>query len=504
MNRPIDTLRAGLERWLEAEARVGMAALRPLPWILGEEAWAMLSELSEGWQASAASGGGPSEREAFAAQIARGRALLRRLSRLEALWRDLASPPSLAGREIRWDEALRGLLGERVELEGSLEGSLELAILGALEARLPLLAELSVPEPPLRLPPSRPASASPIFLLADLGAEIRAAAPPSASSQTPDPEAAQAEDAEPAPRPEALASALLEATEALLPEVRRWLEPADSSLRALLQALRFGGLDGIHAPEGRWRRLAGHLGALGFERELGERVRIERSHAGVDPRPWLLPISPPWQLSIVPSAFELGLSSELLGAQALGRALALCLASPGLPPALRRPGRGLFARALGDLLAQTPLEPRPLAALDAAMRERVRRGFGALWILETRVLAAAALADASGLEGFPFLERLAEALGAALGVEIPLPLAAPLALSRGEAPDRLRSRHASLLAWAALRDRYDEDWYRNPRSAEVIRAACGRGEAMLPERFVEELGADPGSAPARLLELFPT
>jgi hypothetical protein len=52
-----------------------------------------------------------------------------------------------------------------------------------------------------------------------------------------------------------------------------------------------------------------------------------------------------------------------------------------------------------------------------------------------------------------------------------------------------------------LRERFDADWYRNPRSAELLRAACARGNSVPPEAVCGEFFAPLATAAARAVEL---
>ncbi|MBK9518547.1 MAG: hypothetical protein IPO09_14590 [Anaeromyxobacter sp.] len=180
---------------------------------------------------------------------------------------------------------------------------------------------------------------------------------------------------------------------------------------------------------------------------------------------------------------------------ALGRALA---AAPH-PPHRRDATLG---PALGGLLAGLCLEPAWLAGrLELPRRQvaEVMRALGLARLLHLRA-AAAALRVATeverGLSGQAWREAHREALSAALhatwdGVRAARddeagPLAATLrGFTEGE---RWR---------VALRERFDEDWWRNPRTAEHLAGlvAAGRLPEGEPARAVEA-----GAGLARLLE----
>jgi hypothetical protein len=173
------------------------------------------------------------------------------------------------------------------------------------------------------------------------------------------------------------------------------------------------------------------------------------------------------RITILPSPLELGIASELALARAIGRALAGCSVAPALPSVLRRAWPGSVGRGIGEQLA--------LLHADAGFVRRARA-----------------------------LEAAGVALARALGVDdptMPDALADPGTLAPEERAADLR---AVLLAPAlslALRDRFDEDWYRNPRAAEPLCAASARGGALSIEGWAEELGASADRTPARLAEL---
>lgn len=58
----------------------------------------------------------------------------------------------------------------------------------------------------------------------------------------------------------------------------------------------------------------------------------------------------------------------------------------------------------------------------------------------------------------------------ALGVPVPLPLARLTLLGHVSPRARFRAGTHALLFWTLLRDAHDEDWFRNPRSADTLRA----------------------------------
>lgn len=273
------------------------------------------------------------------------------------------------------------------------------------------------------------------------------------------------------------------------------------ALADLLAGLRVAELDDAVPRRQRFRRIAGRLAGLGFDRELGARVKVEAAHGGPDPGVRLALLAAPMDVRLSPARGELGVVSEVLGSEGLGRALAHALSAPALPVALRHPVDGTVARAIGGLFAQTVRERRAAPQLSARVVSRLRMVAGAFVILETRALAALATLPTE-LAGDARAEAARELLVRALGVDVPRPLAALWSTSPA-LPARLRGRLGSLAAWVALRESFDEDWYRNPRAAEPLRAAAARGGGLSVEAWLQELGVEASASASRLLELFP-
>ena len=136
--------------------------------------------------------------------------------------------------------------------------------------------------------------------------------------------------------------------------------------------------------------------------------------------------------------------------------------------------------------------------LPAAAAERVGRAAGTFALLFVRAhcaLAIAPVADADGAQAR--LEALAESLGRALCCDMPLGVAGLLGADRKTARARALELLAGLALFTALRERCDEDWYRNPRSAELLRAGCARGHGTTPQAWCVELGTTLDAAVAQ-------
>jgi hypothetical protein len=252
------------------------------------------------------------------------------------------------------------------------------------------------------------------------------------------------------------------------------------------RALRSPECDAVFPCRARLRRAGSFL--PGFERELSARVRPVNSLTLLGPRPRVLVVQPPAEVRLLLPALELGLASEILTFAEVGRALALALVSPALPPALRHPTAGSVARAFGWLVARAVVEPayaRREERLRGRLGETIRARGGAFFAFVRRLAALAVIAESSRLSAGECQELVASRLGLRLGrEEVVLAMLTP-----SGAAARFRGLHAAERLHCAFVERYDEDYLWNPRFEEPIRAAAERGALLSVEGFMRELGA---------------
>ncbi|MEM9188631.1 MAG: hypothetical protein AAGF12_05620 [Myxococcota bacterium] len=250
--------------------------------------------------------------------------------------------------------------------------------------------------------------------------------------------------------------------------------------------------------EGRFRRIAEALDGLGVARDLRDRVRVERAHREWHPRNRVVPRAVPTKIHIRPSSLELGFLSELAAAEGLGQALGYALTHPGIPSPFRFSLSASVPRTIGALLALLFSDREFLRAsqgMDRASSEVGARLAAATAVLELRWSAAAFL-GLSGDDGSAEA-RLSEALGFAVPASfVPYLVRAPAALG-----PRFRGRLVALRLAHGLRERFDADWYRNPRSEQELRAASARGGAHPAEAWAGDLAASQAEGIRRLSEL---
>lgn len=242
------------------------------------------------------------------------------------------------------------------------------------------------------------------------------------------------------------------------------------------------------SPRDRARRVASILAPLGLMDELARRTKLGSPHRDLDIAARVVAINPPHQVAIRPSPLELGLPSELALAHGIGRALAISLTSPGLPPALRRSWPGSLGRGLGELLTglyANPIFLQRAHGLSGAELEGVRDSSLAFVLFRARMLAARMGAREGLEEG---REQLARAF-ALNDLAMPDALAEPSSLRVDERSADFRAAIVAPSIALALRDCFDEDWFRNPRAREPIFAASARGGGLSIEAWAEELGA---------------
>lgn len=307
-----------------------------------------------------------------------------------------------------------------------------------------------------------------------------------------------------------LARELLSKTDDAARDMVRWATRGHSPTgtvpwHALLRALRAPELDGLAKPARRFARLAQGLRGLGFERDMNARLRMDRGVPLLSPRVRLVCRAVPGDVRLAQSPFHLGILSDVFAARGIGEGLGLVLASPALDAFARWPLEPGVAAALGVLYMQLRAERTYLGRVEGfeeLMIERAARHAGLIVLLELRLQAALYLgARAPVREEGERASQLQAALARALDVELPASVAALAWFDAPAAGSALAATATGLAVHAGLRERYDTDWYRNPRVADVMRGAAARGQALALSGLCEELGVTAGSASARALEL---
>ncbi len=307
--------------------------------------------------------------------------------------------------------------------------------------------------------------------------------------------------------PDAGASELLDRTDALAGDLGGWLLERHTSAKPYPGgAERHDVLHLLWAPHCASAFPRGEL--LRTVRRWAEMLRLdlaadEAIRLDEDERPlkWpgahTEPIDPPWEIALTLQPAE--------GPRALGKLLgALGIAQLRAGPPGDAPPEDLW---LGD-----PAVPQACAALlEGLLREPEflrrcaktdlsrddERAIAFAGVLDARIAAARALASAhahaqglSSAAASAHRDLFARAAGAELAAGLALCDLDPFAPSA-----ELRGRALAARLRAFLRDRHDEDWWRNPRALQDLSSLWGRGGRPTAEEIWAELGVEPGVAP---------
>ncbi|MCA9609635.1 MAG: hypothetical protein KC619_28750 [Myxococcales bacterium] len=300
--------------------------------------------------------------------------------------------------------------------------------------------------------------------------------------------------------PEAILAATDEVWQEVLARLGHAAKTPTEDWSDLLHVLRAPRWDDLVPRPSRARRVARSVEELGLGDVLARGVRLEppaeRRFTAV------VVVTPSRDLRVSPGV-ELGLASERDLAAALARAAIHLLAHPGLPAVLRRPTGESVARTVGALVAHLFADPTFAERAFSALSPRERRGARelalGLELFELRAAAAAVAAHAHR-DRRDFVDRARDVFVRALGVDVSPRLAGIVAMD-DEARHRLRAARLAPPLAVALREQFDEDFFRNPRVAEPLRHAASRGSALGAEAWAEELGVDPDALGARMTEL---
>jgi hypothetical protein len=222
-----------------------------------------------------------------------------------------------------------------------------------------------------------------------------------------------------------------------------------------------------------------------FPSRLSPRVLGELLHEGN----WLSGLEP--RLERLPEAW--GASSFLRAVRAFGSALHDAGASTRQPFCVAREPHGLRSALFGNLFALLLLNPAFAARrldIGRGRFEEYRRALGAVVLLAVRVdCVRAQLADASPLGARSYRDAFNERIPATFGFELPPGLAGVLWVD-ARAPRRFAALLAAFAKNAELIQAHDEDWFRNPRAAEELRAELESAPPLVYPKEQLELGLE--------------
>jgi hypothetical protein len=292
--------------------------------------------------------------------------------------------------------------------------------------------------------------------------------------------------------------AFLDATDEAAEEIVARAHHASStdahSLVGRANALAPRELDRALARPGRTQRITRTLGWSGLDRELARRVTVEPSRAlSLAPRVAVTST----RAVVFASPIEAGIASEraLLGASV--EALVRSLVSPDASIEHARPPIGsaaCAARALFELPFATRTFVSRYAEVGRRESDTVRVASAAASLLEARYACARMLAGSARAHvDDGTRERMAHALRLDPR-DVSDELARSSRCPRDRAVTDARARLAALGWSRALRERYDEDWFRNPRLGDFVRGLAARGGIVSAEEISRELGASADDA----------
>ncbi len=275
----------------------------------------------------------------------------------------------------------------------------------------------------------------------------------------------------------------------------------DTGIETLF-ALLGAPLAGLVPRPGRMRRLAADWEPLGLRQQLRSAARASSDHPGPYPASHVVVLGAPTDIRVSASALEFGLASELLAADAVGRATGHAHASTALPVALRQAPVGTVARTLGQLgllLYTDPLFLKRSRGFSVRESQTVARLSAAFCLAESRLLAASVLARTSN--DAQANDRAGSLASRALVGSVPAGWGA-LLVERLAAGGPFRAKIWAPALAHGLRERFDEDWFLNPRASEPLRGAMARAGDFSVEAWAEEQGVHLEQGPKRLAELF--
>jgi hypothetical protein len=311
-----------------------------------------------------------------------------------------------------------------------------------------------------------------------------------------------------APEATSLADEALAATDDLVQDLGAWLLERNTGAKGGFA--RHDLLHLLHAPRCAPAFPRGEL--LRTVRRWAEMLRLDLSADGCirvdeDDRPlkpsgsFALPVDPPYEAVI-------GVLPEE-GPRALGRLLfAVGEAQRWVGPSSEAPPEDLWlgdaalpiaCGALFEGLLREPQFVRRCAKADLARDDE--RSLAVAGVFDLRICAARALASAQARDlgpGGRTAQAHRELYARATLTELPTGLALDGLDAFPSALDELRGRAlaAGMRAW--LRERHDEDWWRNPRALSALQSVWALGGRGTADELWSQISIPPSMAPMRM------
>lgn len=298
------------------------------------------------------------------------------------------------------------------------------------------------------------------------------------------------------------ARVILDETEGMYEETLAWALRRHLNVRLkearrhdLLRLFRAPRLDPLFPARLLARSVEGTLKALRLDPTAAGRIRLDlEERPGKTRGPVVAAAEVPGRIHLValPAA---GLEAYEAFWQALGRALHQAHTDGGLPVEERRLGDASVAEAHAALLGGLVREGGWLKRILEIGQPR-----DALWVAHLRLLSVlrrcAALLQhelllAGGADGQGRDEAYRYLLGRAMRAEVPAEMALVEADPFLASARALRGILGAALLADGLRERFDEDWYRNDRTGPFLRELWRQGLRPTLEAMLEELALGP-------------
>ena len=301
---------------------------------------------------------------------------------------------------------------------------------------------------------------------------------------------------------------VLEGTDAIFEDLGGWLMERHTGAKPGTAA-RHDVLHLLHAPRSASAFPGGEMQRT--VRRWAEMLRLDLSEVKVDdedrplkrPGARAEPVDPPWEvaLTFLPAEGPRALGG-LLGA--IGTALLRLGPPPDAPPEDLWLGDPSVWHACWEILEGLVRDREWLRRCAKAQLSRDdERAIAIAAVIDCRVAAARTLASVQAREsglGSRAAAAHRDLYARATGAELPAGLALRDLDPWFEPLAHLQGRALAARIREFLRDRHDEDWWRNPRSTASLQALWGRGGRPTCAELWTELGGEPSVNPL-LIEL---
>lgn len=261
--------------------------------------------------------------------------------------------------------------------------------------------------------------------------------------------------------------------------------------RRVLLALRASPFDALFPRVSRVRQLTRPLEPIGLDTRIASRIRVTE-HAQLDLEAKLLQLDEPTRVHIALSPVEQGLASALLSLKTLGEGFSRVLGTHALEFESRH-ASSENAKALGQVLMLAMCEAAYLErglGFDRSTANAVHEAARFIALVEMRLDIARLSHRLSG--DVPFSDKSVARASLAITTHDRFPLTPWLDsyATTGELTARAKSAMLAPLLHARFKERFNEDFIRNPRVFEVVQGMSSRRGSLALEDFTQELGAD--------------